>query len=164
MRKKILALLACAAMAFVLVACKDKAETPLPHPAGGPPPGVVMPPGETKVVVPDEVKDQWGAVTLVIEDKVANKTEEVDIKLGNSYAVPNSKLKLDVGEFLPDFKMNGATITSSSNEMNNPAVNVTVTEGDTEIFSGWLYSKFPAIHPFQHEKYGLTLKGAKKEG
>jgi hypothetical protein len=164
MRKNILVLLAGAAMILALVACKDRAETPIPHPAGGPPSGVVMPPGETEIVLPESVKGKWSAVTLVIEDKLTNKSKNVDIKLGGSYAIPDSSLKIEVGDFLPDFKMNGTTITSTSNEMNNPAVKVTVFEGETEIFSGWLYSKFPAIHPFQHEKYGLTLKDAVKTG
>jgi hypothetical protein len=37
-------------------------------------------------------------------------------------------------------------------------VRIIVFEGEEEIFKGWLYSKFPAIHPFQHERYGLLLK------
>jgi hypothetical protein len=69
-----------------------------------------------------------------------------------------------VNEFLPDFIMDGLTITSKSEETNNPAVSVVVTEGGNEIFTGWLYSKFPAIHPFQHDQYGITLKEPIKKG
>ncbi|HDZ88696.1 MAG TPA: DUF2155 domain-containing protein, partial [Nitrospirae bacterium] len=43
-------------------------------------------------------------------------------------------------------------------------VHVTVLDGGREIFKGWLYSKFPTIHPFQHDKYGLTLKEAVTSG
>jgi len=60
--------------------------------------------------------------------------------------------------------MDAGTITSSSNTPNNPAVAIKVFEGDKEIFKGWLYAKFPTIHPFEHPKYGLTMKEAIKKG
>jgi hypothetical protein len=165
MRKKIFAVLAGAVLTFTFAACKDKAESPIPpHPAGGPPSGMVMPVGETQVIVPESIQGKWSAVTLVIDDKTTNESSEVVVNIGEEYTIPDSSLKISVGDFLPDFKMDGSIITSMTNDLNNPAVNVTVFEGDTEVFSGWLYSKFPAIHPFQHEKYGLTLKDAVAKG
>lgn len=161
-KKLSLVVMVLALIALFSGACKKKEEQPVPQ-APGPGTGVMMPPGETKVVVPDIVKGKWEAVKLLIEDKVAKKTSEVTIKLNSEYTIPNSNIKIKVGEFLPDFKMDGLTITSSSNEPNNPAVRVIVYENEKEIFKGWLYSKFPTIHPFQHDKYGLTLKeGVKK--
>lgn len=120
--------------------------------------------GETEVVVPDSVKGQWSAVTITVEDKAAGTEKDVTIKLGEEYVIPGSELKVKVGEFLPDFRMKENIITSNSAEPNNPAVRVTVFEGQEEIFNGWLYSKFPAIHPFQHSKIGLLLKEGVKKG
>ncbi|NOY65603.1 MAG: DUF2155 domain-containing protein, partial [Nitrospirae bacterium] len=37
-------------------------------------------------------------------------------------------------------------------------------ENNKEIFNGWLYSKFPDIHPFQHEKFSVTLIEGIKAG
>ncbi len=145
-------------------ACKKKEEQPVPQAPAGPGAGVMMPPGETKVIVPEAVKGKWDAVKLIVEDKIAKKSSEITVKLNSEYNIPNSNLKIKVGEFLPDFKMDGLTITSSSNEPNNPAVRVIVYENGKEIFKGWLYSKFPTIHPFQHDKYGLTLKEGIKKG
>jgi len=34
-----------------------------------------------------------------------------------------------------------------------------VTDGGKEVWKGWLYSMHPGVHPFQHEKIGLTLIG-----
>ena len=162
MLKKCLVVIVSILISLSLVSCKKKEEQPVPQ-ASGPGTGVMMPPGETKVVVPEAVKGKWDAVKLVIEDKLAKKTSEVTVKLDSEYTIPNSNLKIKIGEFLPDFKMDGLTITSSSNEPNNPAVRVAVYENGKEIFKGWLYSKFPTIHPFQHDKYGITLKeGVKK--
>ncbi len=145
-------------------ACKKKEEKPVPQAQTGQGAGVMMPPGETKVVVPENVKGKWEGVKLLFEDRSSKKTTEITVKLHSEYSIPNTPLKLKVEDFLPDFKMDGLTITSSSNEPNNPAVRVIVYENGKEIFKGWLYSKFPTIHPFQHEKYGLTLKEGVKKG
>lgn len=160
---------------FVLGACKKKEQQPVPQ-APQMMPGAQMPPGhagpggvqmtktDLKVVVPEIVKGKWSGVKLVVEDKSSKKKQEFTVSLNGELKVPNSDLKISVGEFLPDFRMNADTITSASNELNNPAVRVKILEGDKEVFKGWLYSKFPTIHPFEHPKYSLTLKEAVKKG
>ena len=171
MVKKLAVLILAVGLVVSFGACKqksaEKAPAPATAPAPGTPanphgaaggPGIMMPPGEMHVVVPDAVKSKFSGVKLIIEDKSANKMSEATVKLGSEFKIPNSSLTVKVADFLPDFKMDGSLITSSSAEPNNPAVRVVVTENGKEIFKGWLYSKFPAIHPFQHEKFGLTLK------
>jgi len=120
--------------------------------------------GQTVVNMPDSVKGKWKAATLVVEDKNTKKKNEYTVNLNSDFTVPGSNLKISVGEFLPDFKMEGLNITSLSNDPNNPAVNVKIFEADKEVFKGWLYSKFPAIHPFEHAKYSITLKEGVKKG
>ncbi|MEE9523453.1 MAG: hypothetical protein V3V59_01740 [Thermodesulfovibrionales bacterium] len=166
MKRKLIVVTLGFVMVMAFGACEQKAEqekAPVtPHTQSSP--GVMMPKGETKIVVPDGVKSKWTAVVLVLEDKVASKAEDITIKLDSEYAIPDSNLKVMVGDYLPDFRMDGLTITSASDQPNNPAVHVKVFEGDAEIFKGWIYSKFPTIHPFQHEKYGLQLKEAVEGG
>ncbi len=166
MARKYVVLIALTALAVALGSCKREADKPIPQATPQQPatPGLMMPAGEPQIVVPDNVKGVYGAVKISIEDKVANKTEDVTIELNSSYTIPGSNVKIEVGDYLPDFKMDGLTITSSSAEPNNPAVRVKVFEGEQEIFKGWLYSKFPAIHPFQHERYGLLLVEGIKKG
>jgi len=121
------------------------------------------------IVVPEEIKNTWTAVTIVVEDKKENKKTEINVKLGDEFTIPDSNLRVKVGPFLPDFKMSGNVITSASNEPNNPSVGIQIFENGKKIFPasgewGWLYAKFPTIHTFQHERFGLTLKaGTKKE-
>ena len=160
-------------LAFGLGACKKKEQQPVPQapqapqgtgPVQGMPPGMGMQKTELKVVVPDSVKGKWSGVKISVEDKTAKKSQEYTINLNSEFKVPNSDLKIAVGDYLPDFRMDAGTITSASNNPNNPAVSVKVFEGDKEVFKGWLYSKFPTIHPFEHPKYGLGLKEAVKKG
>jgi hypothetical protein len=163
MYKKFIVVLVGLLMVFSVVACKKKEERPIPSSVSMQP-GVMMPQGETQIVVPEFVQGKWGGVKLIVEDKSAGSQSDVAINLGEEYTIPGTELKVKVNEFLPDFVMDGLTITSKSEELNNPAVNIVVTEGGSEVFDGWLYSKFPAIHPFQHDKYGITLKEAVEKG
>ena len=131
-----------------------------------------MPKGEMKIVVPDSVKGKWSAVKLVVEDKTSKKTQEFTVKLNSELKIPNSDLKVVVGEFLPDFKMSPDQITSSSNMQNNPAVAIKVFESGKQIFPsagkkwGWLYAKpeLRNVHPFEHPKFSLSLEEGIKKG
>lgn len=137
-------------------------QLPTDHPSttGGSEPFIAP---VTEIVVPDDVKGKWSGVVLTIEDKASGKKSDVTVKLGDTYTIPDSKINIKVGDFLPDFKMSGSTITSNSADPNNPAVQVTIAEDGQELFKSWLYSQFAAIHPFQHEKYAVTLKAGVKK-
>ncbi|MBF0505237.1 MAG: DUF2155 domain-containing protein [Nitrospirae bacterium] len=113
---------------------------------------------EKAIVVPDSVKGKWSKVILAVEDKGSGKTDEYTVNLKSEFKIPGSDLKIAVREFLPDFKMTEDTITSGSNELINPAVRVEIFEKDKSVFKGWLYEKFPSIHPFNHPKYAIMLK------
>jgi len=195
MKRKILVVACSVALLLAAGACKKKQE-PVPQtnmpgqqmPAGQPgmppgqpgmPPGqpgmqqgqpIVLPKGETKIVMPDAVKGQWKAVVLQVESKATKKTAEYTVDLNSDFKVPNSNLKITVGEFLPDFRMNGLEMTSGSNEPYNPAVGVRVFDGSKQVFPapgkkwGWLYAKFPTMHPFEHPEFSILLKGGVKKG
>lgn len=176
---KIISVVFVSIVSLTMFSCKKKEEQPIPTAAhtqqfvpavpmgtptmpSGAPHGDMKPKTEKKVVVPDSVKNKWSKVKIAFEDKKAKKVNEHTIGIGADFAVPNTKFKVVVGEFLPDFRMDESVITSASAELNNPAVRVEVFEDGKSIFKGWLYSKFPAVHPFEHEKYGILFKEALK--
>jgi len=183
--KKIIAVMAITVTLFTFFACKKKEEKqPIPQaPAQGPimsphadAPAQGMPPHgvpqqqkmERKVVVPAEVKNAWSAVKIVVHDKTTNKQQDFTVEIGKELSVPDSNLKIKVVHFLPDFKMTDQTITSVSNDSNNPSAGVIIYDNNQQVFPpsgelGWLYSNLPAVHPFQHERFEVTLKeGIKK--
>jgi hypothetical protein len=189
MNKKLMVVMVVVLSVFLVgsFACKKKEEQPVPQapgmgamPLGHPTPeaqmppghpavapgqaGIMMPKGDLQVVIPANVKGRWSGVKIIVEDKATRKTQEYTVNLNSDLKIPNSNLKVSVGDFLPDFRMDVGTVTSASNDPNNPAVHVKVFEGNKEVFKGWLYSKFPAIHPFEHPKIGLTLKEGIKKG
>ena len=162
--KRIIAVVAVGlALTMVVYGCKKRdegasksaSESTLGQQA---PHGPAGPKVEKKIVVPEEVKASWKKVVLVVTDKTSKKSTEYTVNLGSEFSIPGSNLKVAGGEFLPDFRMNEASFTSASNEPNNPGLMVEVYEDGKQIFKGWLYSRFPDMHPFEHEKYGLTLK------
>jgi hypothetical protein len=181
MKRRLMAAACGFALILVAGACKKKEEKPVVPLTGMPgqmqpampgqmqpgqmPPGqALMPKGETVVTVPDSVKGKWKAVVLVVEDKTAKKMKDYTVNINSDLKIPDSNLKISVGEFLPDFKMDGLTLTSMSNEPNNPAVRIKIFENDKEIFKGMLFLKFPTIHPFEHPKYSVLLKNGIKKG
>jgi len=118
---------------------------------------------ELNVVVPPEVKDRWSAVRLLVNDTKSQKIQEFTVRLGEELNIPDSKLTIKVGPFLPDFRLGAEAITSASLNLNNPAVGVAIFENNAQIFPesgkwGWLYAKFPEIHPFQHSRFKVFLK------
>jgi hypothetical protein len=162
--KKVVAVVLVAGMMFTFAGCKKREEKPqLPpgHPStegSMPPTGMPdMPKVDRKIIVPKEVTAKWKGVKILVEDKVAKSSKEYTINVGGEQTVANTTFKVKVLHFLPDFRMGENDITSASDKPNNPAVQVLVKENGKEVWTGWLYSIHPGIHPFQSDKLGLAL-------
>ncbi len=178
--KNILLVLAIITLTFAFSSCQKKEEQAVKKPSMAKGPIIDTQPGSLaqgqdaikktvfQVIVPPEVKDQWSGVKIIIEDKKESKQMEITANVGGEFKIPDSNLTVQIGPFLPDFKMSSSTITSVTNDPKNPAVGVAVMEDGKKLFPpsgewGWLYMNFPTVHSFQHERYGLVLKeGVKK--
>jgi hypothetical protein len=177
--KRTLSIIGIIVLIFLAITCTKKEEQSTPRvpmkkgpiidPTALPPEHKVGQKVELQVVVPEEVKDKWAAVKLLVEDKKLNKSQEFTVKLGDELKIPDSNLTVKVGDFLPDFKLGAQIITSASNNPVNPAVGVKIFENGTQIFPlkgkwGWLYAKHKTIHPFQHDRFRITLQeGIRKQ-
>lgn len=149
--------------------CKKKQEEAMPPQMPPMAPGQGTQMGmpqkiETVLQVPEEVKKKWKAIKLNVTDKTTNKSTIVTAEIGKESAITGTDLKVFVEVFLPAFKMDGGTITSTSpDQTTNPAAKIKVTEKGQEIFSGWLFELYPTVHPFTHPKYTITLAGYEKK-
>ncbi|KAB0667600.1 DUF2155 domain-containing protein [Oryzomonas japonica] len=114
---------------------------------------------EATVVVPDAVKKSWKAVRIAVIDKANIKETVYTIPIGSSVSIPAFSLDIAVEAFLPAFIMEGAVMTTSSNDLKNPGAKVTITEKGNIIFKGWLFARFPT-NTFMHPNYGFTLVDA----
>lgn len=155
--------------------CKKK-ETPPPMPPqgapgqmppgmgmGGAPHGDMGGGGEKKVVVPADVQKAWKGAKIEVEFKQKKAKKQFVVDLNSEFKVPDSDLSLTIGEFLPHFAMTADSITSNSNKLENPALRIEIRQGGKELWKGWLFGKFPAVHPFDNPQFGvILLEGIKK--
>ena len=115
----------------------------------------------TPVSVPPDAQSKWKAVVIEVVNKQTNEKKDHVVDIDQSFTIPDTKIRIDVSTFLPDFSMSAKGITSLSNEPRNPAAKVVIYENGRNIFEGWLFKKLPMVHPFEHEVYAIKLKGQK---
>jgi hypothetical protein len=172
-----LCILFAAAVLFAVGACDKREDTTVSKKPAETGPLIEAPPitegltevdPETGVTIdiPVEIRQKWLSVVIVVDDKKENKQEEFTIDIGAEFRIPDSDLTVKVGHFIPEFRLDNNTITSLSSEPKNPSVGIAVMQKGEKIYPergkwGWLHGNFPKIHPFQHERYALTLKGAR---
>lgn len=116
-------------------------------------------PVPTLLEVPPEVARAFSGVQLAWRDKSNGQEGVLDVSLGDAAKLPGSNIEVHPDVYLPAFTMTAQTITSTGAQEENPAARVTVTENGSQLFGGWLFLRFPDIHPFQHSRYALRLVG-----
>ena len=120
---------------------------------------IPMPTVPSKIMVPDEIVAKWKAVVLEVTDKDTNERTDYTMNIGETAPLGSTGLNVFIEAFLPSFQMAGEVFTSSSPDLNNPAVKAKITDAEgVELFNRWLFSLYPATHPFDHARYAVTLK------
>ncbi len=111
-----------------------------------------------KIIIPDDVRERWKGVVLTVVNKQTRNIKNYNISLGGVLAIPDSTIEVHALDFLPDLKIEGNIYTTTSSSLLNPAIHVKITEDGQAIFKGWLFQKFPSVHPFKHQRFSITLK------
>jgi Uncharacterized protein conserved in bacteria (DUF2155) len=118
----------------------------------------------TRLEVPPEVQSAYSGVRLRWKDRQSGKEGVVEVPLGATVPLPDPSLVVRGDVYLPSFTMGGGAITSDGVEEKNPAARITVAEKGKEIFGGWIFTRFPDVHPFSHARYELRLEGGVRSG
>ncbi|MGE5277234.1 MAG: hypothetical protein ACM3SU_09580 [Acidobacteriota bacterium] len=113
----------------------------------------------TRLDVPDAVKKAYSGVVLLWKDSASGKEGKLEVPFGGSVALPDSGLTISADVYLPSFAMTAEVITSSGVEEGNPAARIRVRDKEKDIFSGWIFKRFPDVHPFTHPRFSLRLDG-----
>lgn len=119
--------------------------------------GATSPAKARTVNVQDSVRVAWSTAKLSVVDKTSGQIRSLDLVRGQSRVIPDSGLTLSLDHVVPDFGMDDGSIVSRSVSPENPAVQVRIKEGGKEIFKGWMFAKFPDVHPFEHARYSIRL-------
>jgi hypothetical protein len=113
----------------------------------------------TRLVVPPEVTAAYSSIRLGWKDSETGKEGTVEVPIGGEARLPGSDLEIRGDVFLPSFSMSAEEITSTGTGQENPAARIAVLEKGSEIFAGWIFTRFPEVHPFQHPRFSLRLEG-----
>jgi hypothetical protein len=113
----------------------------------------------TRLEVPPEVQAAYSGIRLSWKDASNGQEGILEVPLGGTVKLPGSTLEVHGDVFLPAFSMSRDAITSEGIEEQNPAARIAVAEDGQEIFSGWIFTRFPDVHPFEHKRYSLKLVG-----
>jgi len=113
----------------------------------------------SRLEVPPEVAKAYSGIRLGWKDASNRKEGTLEVPLGGTARIPDSTLEVRADVFLPAFTMTGDAITSTGIEPENPAARVVVLENGSELWSGWMFTRFPDVHPFQHPRFSLRFEG-----
>ncbi|MCF6280999.1 MAG: hypothetical protein L3J28_02125 [Candidatus Polarisedimenticolaceae bacterium] len=113
---------------------------------------------EIKIIVPEEVQSKWQTVILGVAN--AAEKSEVQAQIGVPTVLEKSGLVLLVEAFLPSYTSDFNTITSISNELDNPAAMIQLKSGDEVVARGWVFKNLPEYNTFKHASVVLTLQTA----
>jgi len=112
-----------------------------------------------RLEVPEAVTKAYSGIVLAWKDSGSGKEGKLEVPLGGSAQVPDSALSVSADVYLPAFTMSSDVITSTGIEPQNPAARIRVTENGQEVFAGWVFQRFPDVHPFSHPRFSLRLDG-----
>ncbi|MEP6994217.1 MAG: DUF2155 domain-containing protein [Acidobacteriota bacterium] len=113
----------------------------------------------TRLEIPPEVAQVWSGVRIGWKDKTNGTEGVIEVPLGGATPLPDPSFVVRADAFLPAFSMGGGAITSEGVEPQNPAARIAVFEKGKEVFAGWVFTRFPDVHPFTHPRYQLRLEG-----
>ena len=154
--------------ALSLAACRERgkpdpnvrmAVSHEPEAAAAPADGESAPTAPSQLVVPPEAIAAFSGVRIAWKDIETSKEGILEVPIGIPTPLPGSDLEVRADVYLPAFAMSAETITSTGTAEENPAARIAVAEGGKELFSGWIFQRFPDVHPFQHPRFALRLEG-----
>lgn len=120
-----------------------------------------QPAGKKKpaVVVPDSVKGKWASATLAVT--AGGSEKELKLAIGDKISLEKN-LQLQLVHYLPAYTSDFQTVTSSSNEQINPAVQVQAISNGQVVAEGWVFQNLPEFNSFKSEQVKVRLISAER--
>lgn len=113
----------------------------------------------SRLEVPPEVAKTYSGIRLGWKDASNRQEGTLEVPLGGTARIADSTLEVRADVFLPSFTMTGEAVTTTGIEPENPAARIAVLENGSEVWSGWMFTRFPDVHPFQHPRFSLRFEG-----
>jgi len=103
------------------------------------------------------------SINIVIKDQSdPSNGININLKIGNKAILKDKNLEIHALHFVPDFVLNDRNqVTTRSLQPNNPAVFIKAIKNGEELFSGWIFSKFPDFSQQDSQKEsGMSFRFA----
>jgi cytochrome c biogenesis protein len=84
---------------------------------------------------------------VVVEASWPGQAQTLSLRPSEKVSLDEQGTQVELGDFLPDFVLEGNQITSRSSEPNNPAVRLVVTRAGGSPASVWVFPKSPDMNP-----------------
>jgi cytochrome c biogenesis protein len=95
----------------------------------------------------------------------AGFSQSIQLKVGEKAKLPNTAMEIIVRRFVPDFMIDDKNeVVTRSLDANNPAALIEGWEAGQQVFSGWIFAKFPdfaKIHSSKETNLSFELKDFK---
>jgi cytochrome c biogenesis protein len=98
---------------------------------------------------------------LTLKDLPDAAPMSVTLRPGETRLVKENGLSLRALQFIPDFAMHGSEIHSHSNEPNNPALQLEVTDGGGAQWKPWVFQKMPDFHASEAMPYRIRFESVR---
>jgi hypothetical protein len=113
--------------------------------------------------IPADVKAKWKTVELSLSGQNV-PLRKVRVSIGGETSLDPSGLIVRVVAYVPAFQSDSGTVTSSTNNPDNPAVLVQLVEKAKVLNEGWVFQKYPDFNTYKNEKLQLQLLSASAAG
>jgi cytochrome c biogenesis protein len=99
-----------------------------------------------------------GVVQLEVSSPDMSPAHTVRVEVGSSVLLPGTGDELFVDRFLADFGLDERNQPfSRSGSLNNPAVLLRCQRGAQQLFTSWLFARFPDFHGQQTAPYRIRI-------
>jgi cytochrome c biogenesis protein len=98
---------------------------------------------------------------LTLPEQPGGTSLSVTLRPGERRLVKENGLSLRALQFIPDFAMHGSEIHSHSNEPNNPALQLEVTDGSGAQWKSWVFQKMPDFHASEAMPYHIRFESVR---
>lgn len=118
--------------------------------------------GTLAVSVPDDIRKAWSAVNVAVTGP-DGKERNVRIAIGETFKLDKGT-DLRIVNYLPAYTSDFKTVTSSSNEPKNPAIQVETTFNGKPGEQGWVFQNLSEFNSYRSEKIKIKLVSAEAAG
>jgi len=113
---------------------------------------------KTRLDIPASVKAKWKSAELSLAGRdIALRT--VKVAIGGEVDLGKEQV-LRVLAYVPAFQSDAGTVTSASNNPDNPAVLVQLLDRKQPVAEGWVFQKLPDFNTFSTDRLKVQLLGA----